>query len=211
MWGPLGIYTPGISKVSPASSPAATDAPTEILTAIDDSAPKREIDTVNSSSKKIKTEYLVMSSSEDEHQAVAEDEIRYVSLNNFNELFQNAEQFQRMAYDLLHGLRAEISDALTGEHMDRFYATAVAHVSHTPRYRVREPDSPHPSHCIIQPFPYIAGDTAYIDTRERKTWWWLNLGSDGLSLDSNTSIDLPLKYQQQCVIIIGNNITFGRR
>lgn len=69
-----GIYTPGVPKISPASSPAATDAPTEILTATDDSAPKRKFDTLDSPSKKIKTEkYLVISSSEDEQQA-SEDE-----------------------------------------------------------------------------------------------------------------------------------------
>ncbi len=104
-----GVYTTDVPTRSPASSPAPIDAPTEIMTATDDSAPKRKYDTLTSPAKKVRTEkYLVISSSEENP-----DEVRYVSLSDYNELFQSAEQFQRMTYDLLHGLKAEISNATT--------------------------------------------------------------------------------------------------
>jgi hypothetical protein len=87
---------------------------------IDDSASKRRIATFNSSSKKIKItfekkikndKYLVMSFSENEQNF--ENEIQYISLSKFNELYENVESFQRMSYVLLRELKNEIVNATT--------------------------------------------------------------------------------------------------
>jgi len=79
---------------------------------IDDSAFKRRIATFNSSSKKIKNDkYLVMSFSENEQNF--KNEIRYVSLSKFNELYENVENFQRMSYVLLRELKNKIINATT--------------------------------------------------------------------------------------------------
>lgn len=109
----------GGQKFSPASSPAPTDAPTEVMTATDDSAPKRRMATADNPSKKTKTssekktntdKYLVMSSSDDGNQ---DNEIRYVSLAKFNELYENTKGFQRMRHALLRDLKNVIANAST--------------------------------------------------------------------------------------------------
>ncbi len=87
---------------------------------IDDSASKRRIATFNSSSKKIKItfekkikndKYLVMSFSENEQNF--ENEIQYISLSKFNELYENVESFQRISYVLLRELKNKIINATT--------------------------------------------------------------------------------------------------
>lgn len=98
----LGTYTTGGPNFSPASSPAATDAPTDVMTATDDSAPKRRITAFDSRSKKVKTT---------SDKKIKND--KYLVLSKFNELYENAEEFQRISYNLLRGLKDEIANATT--------------------------------------------------------------------------------------------------
>ncbi len=118
MWSE--IYTFDDQKFFSVSSFASIDESIEVMIIINDSAFKRRIATFNSSSKKIKIifkkkimndKYLVMSFSENEQNF--KNEIWYVSLSKFNELYKNVENFQRMSYVLLRELKNKIINATT--------------------------------------------------------------------------------------------------
>jgi len=118
MWSE--IYTFDDQKFSSVSSSASIDASIEVMIIIHDSAFKRKIATFDSSSKKIKIwfekkikndKYLVMSFSENKQNF--KNELWYVSLSKFNELYENVESFQCMSYVLLHELKNEIVNAIT--------------------------------------------------------------------------------------------------
>lgn len=118
MWSE--IYTLDDQKFFSVSSSASINASIEMMIVTDDSASKRRIAMFNSSSKKIKItsekkikndKYLVISFSENEQ--ILENEIWYVSLSKFNELYENVESFQRMSYILLRELKNEIVNVTT--------------------------------------------------------------------------------------------------
>ncbi len=118
MWSE--IYTFNNQKFFSVSNSASIDASIEMMIITDDSASKRRIATFDSSSKKIKItsekkikndKYLVISFSENEQ--IFKNEIWYISLSKFNELYENVESFQRMSYVLLRELKNEIINATT--------------------------------------------------------------------------------------------------
>ncbi len=118
MWSE--IYTLDDQKFFSVSSSASINASIKVMIVINDSASKRRIATFNSSSKKIKIsfkkkikndKYLMMSFSENEQNL--ENELWYISLSKFNELYENVENFQRISYVLLRKLKNEIVNATT--------------------------------------------------------------------------------------------------
>lgn len=97
----LEIYTINDSNFSSVSSSVAIDASINVMIVIDDSTSKHRITAFDSSSKKIKIsfnkkikndKYFIMSSSENKNQDF-KNEVQYISLSKFNELYKNVKEF----------------------------------------------------------------------------------------------------------------------